>query len=237
MAKILKKKTKKAEPDLKAEIDKTVKMFDVAKPGNTPAQPTSRPIIVSHGSMIKKDPMVKDEEEPEPEKEIIKTKAGETVITPIKVTEESAEEIPSEPKAAPEPEKPEEDVKPPEEPEEAAKKPEEEKPAEEVKEEISEPKPEKTTEKALEEPEAPEKAKDKEEQKQKDELAAKLKEAEKSIESKEFFVNIGKVSRRRSKNRLLLILIFVLLAGAAFLNFAVDADIIEIGIKPFTDLL
>lgn len=217
-----KKKTKKAEPDLKSEIDKSVKMFEVAKPGETPASATSRPIIVNHGAMIKKDPMVREEDTPEqPEKPAKAESHGETVIAPIaktskKKAETSAPELP----LAEEESKTDEVLTPQEEPVEELAKP--------VNEED-----ELVSDEAAKEDKAD--AKDKE-HKEDDALAARIKEAEKSIQSKEFFVPLGKVSRRRSKNRLLFLLFFVIIAGAVFLNFAVDAGIIDIGVKPFTNL-
>lgn len=36
------------------------KAFDVSEPGKSPADPTSRPIIVGHGTMLSHDPMVSD---------------------------------------------------------------------------------------------------------------------------------------------------------------------------------
>lgn len=224
-------KTKKPEPNLIEEIDKSVKMFDVAKPGQTPAQATSRPIIVKHGAMLKKDPMVREEK---PSEEIKPIEHGETVIAPI-AEEPNKPNEPVELEAVVEsdvPKVPEKKPieKPPEPAEEEKKAKPDDKPAEDQPEPAQdEEEPGETL--------ANEKARAKtEDQKEQDEIAAKTKEAQNSIQSKEFFVHTGKVSRR-FKNRLLLLAIFVIIAGAAFLNLAVDAEIIEIGLEPLTNLL
>jgi hypothetical protein len=58
------------------------KMFDVAKPGKTAADPTSRPIIVGQGARIKQDPMVSTAT-PKPETTTAEAKAiHDKVIAP-----------------------------------------------------------------------------------------------------------------------------------------------------------
>lgn len=73
--------------------------------------------------------------------------------------------------------------------------------------------------------------------KQKKELEAVALEVEKSIESKEFFVPIGLVSRRRSHNRIILSLILLIVLGLAGLNFGIDAEVVDIGVQSLTDIL
>lgn len=59
-----KKKDEKVEAiDPKDDSPKKASVFDVAKPGSTPAEPSSRSIIVGHGSMLKKDPFLSSNEE------------------------------------------------------------------------------------------------------------------------------------------------------------------------------
>ena len=55
-----KKTAKKDEPN---EIPSAPAVFDVSKPGETAAHPTSRPVILGHTSMLKKDPMVSPQNE------------------------------------------------------------------------------------------------------------------------------------------------------------------------------
>lgn len=206
-----KKKTEKKESDLQAEIDKSIKMFDVSKPGQSPASATSRPIIVKHGEMMKKDPMVREEEtEKEPQK--LKTKEhAEKVLSPIADQEEKTE--PEVPEVSEKPEEPDE----PEQP---------------VAEEAAEVKLE-TEELPVNQKESPKKS----EKKQDEDQAAQVKQAEQSIQAKEFFVPLGKVSRRRSKNIVLILLLFLIVGTGIFINFATDAGIIDIGFQPLTDLL
>lgn len=54
---------KDEQQDSSAGIPSAPPVFDVSKPGKTAAEPTSRPIIVSHKPMIKQDPMVAPTEE------------------------------------------------------------------------------------------------------------------------------------------------------------------------------
>lgn len=68
---------------------------DVAKPGNTPADATSRPVIVNRESFIK-DPMVNDDSDAKdktPESEV-RASAGKKVIKPLEDTETTKESAP-----------------------------------------------------------------------------------------------------------------------------------------------
>lgn len=233
------KKTTKQDDSSADTKDKSSKLFDVAKPGETPANATSRPIIVSHSSMIKKDPMVR---EPLKENETAAGSSEEVsppiqthsaaVISPLKADkkdEESAEKSAEEPLATEEPEASEaEEVKTEETvPEENAEKnPEKEKPDEPVKSESG------TVDALVGQVTAK-----REEQKQKEEAEAKVREIEKIIESKEFYVPIGQESRRRSAHRVLAVLLLLIILCAVGANFAIDAGMLDLGISPATDLL
>ncbi len=79
-----KNRLKRQKKDLQKEIDKTVKLFDVAKPGETPPDATSRPVIVGHTAMLKRDPMVREKADPDEapaEVPVISTHTA-TVINP-----------------------------------------------------------------------------------------------------------------------------------------------------------
>jgi hypothetical protein len=80
--------TSKTKNDQPNPDDK--KVFDVTKPGETPASPTSRPIIVSHASMIANDPMVVEEKKPEPEEPNMTVKKTGMTIQPLGEQKESA---------------------------------------------------------------------------------------------------------------------------------------------------
>ncbi|MBW3569262.1 hypothetical protein KY385_03990 [Candidatus Parcubacteria bacterium] len=74
--------------DKKPEPRKEV--FDVAKPGSTPATPTSRPIIVGHQSALRKDPFLANGETDASVPKLTKQRK----ITPL-VSEGKAKEVPA----------------------------------------------------------------------------------------------------------------------------------------------
>lgn len=130
------KKTSSAKKETsKTGIPSAPPVFDVSKPGETAATPTSRPIIVGHKVMVKKDPMVSSEASDEDSKPTEEAPSKlvhkkETTIKPPSEEpneEQKAEEaLPAEEKAA-EPETPEEKPEPsvaPKSEEEEAGKPE-----------------------------------------------------------------------------------------------------------------
>ena len=205
----------KTEPEeLKNEIDNSAKLFDVAKPGKTPPSATSRPVIVGHGSMVKNDPMVvRGDTEKDEGKQ------------PFKISVRELKIVPDNPEAA------EEDITASESEEDGAAA--EEPPAETPAQEEVVPAASETgvVDSLMNEVDA--KQADK---KQKKELETLTNELEKSIEAKEFFVPIGLESRHRS-NQILLILVLILVLGVAGLNFAIDAEVVNIGIDPFTDFI
>lgn len=251
----------KKNNDLKKEIDKSAKLFDVAKPGKTPASTTSRPVIVGHSPMIKRDPMVKEEgsqaavEGPAPEapEEKLAPHVARKIVplsgspdeedkdAPENEEAKNEELKPAEPAAESEPPAAAEESDKETEPDTPEESPEPEKPSE-PEEEKSEEEPETpavedSTGGAAVEALAGEVSAKREEQKQKEELAAKKAEVEETIAKKEFFVPIGQESRKRLNNHILFGLIVIILLTMAALNFAVDAELLDIGIKPLTDIM
>lgn len=208
---------KKSDPK-----DKPNKTFDVSKPGETPPSATSRPIIVNHSSMIKKDPMVRDSIDESEEKTEEDTKppiqTHELKVEPLKEAEkeEKTEEAKSE------------DSEPKEEIATEAKEPEKN-----TEEPEAKPEPKSGAVEAL----AGEVTAKREEQKQREAAEAKAKELEKVIESKEFFVPVGEAARRRSAFRFVFAFLVLIILAAAILNFMIDAEIVDVGIEPLTDLL
>lgn len=94
---------KPAEKDETNEIPSAPAVFDVSKPGETAAHPTSKPVIVGHKAEIKQDPMVTSQEETdendEKPKEDLMSKKSEPVLSPdteTEKTEETTEEKPDE---------------------------------------------------------------------------------------------------------------------------------------------
>lgn len=271
------KKDKKSEKDLKKEIEEAAKLFDVAKPGNTPASSTSRPTIVGHSPMIKKDPMVSGASDEKSSDDKADDKTGkeestdeapakmhhEATIMPLgdikketapeedkteKPTEEEVKDNPIEDKievkkveatkddSIDKPEIPadDKDTKPVEKEDEpnVSVEPEEAEP-EEKTETAEKSEPSNAAVNTL----VNEVSAKRESQKQKEEYDNKVKELEKLVQSKEYYVPIGAAARRRSTFKVLLSLIFLLALAAATLNFAIDAELLDLGLKPFTNIL
>jgi hypothetical protein len=89
--------SKKDKPENKDGVPSAPPIYDISKPGKTAASPTSKPVIVGHGSMVKNDPMVSspdDEAVPENEKEekVEVRHKRETTIKPINLTSQDKEE-------------------------------------------------------------------------------------------------------------------------------------------------
>lgn len=207
--------------DLQAEIDKSVKLFDVAKPGESAPSPTSRPLIVGHQKMVARDPMVKDDKEQADEtKEETKLQVHRTpVVEPVSI--EVKKEEPAKPAtdAAPADPEPDNSEKDPSAPEEHAAE------DEAVSKDAA------AVETIAKEANA------KNEKKQEDKAAAERIEAvRKSIETKEFYLPIGE-AQRRSHNRIAVTILLLLVVALVCLNFALDAEMLDIGIEPLTNLL
>lgn len=199
--------SKKNKDDSKIPVSKLV---DVAKPGETAASATSRPIIVGHGSTMKLDPMVKaaaGDAKDTPPPASVKTR-GYTVIDPPKHND-SVDKI--------------QVSSPTNDTSNQATKPEPSNPQ--------------SSDSAAVDALAGGVSTKKEEQKADEEAAKRALELENMIASKEYFVPIGEAKRRRSNQNLLAVIILLLFTTLAGLNFAVDADMLDIGIPPLTNLL
>ena len=190
-------------------------VMDVAKPGKSPADATTRPIITGHAIM--KDPMVNEgvavtegvtEEETTPEvteEKISVPSSSHKVIQPLENKEEKSEE-PAE-KPAEEPGKPEPTN------EEAKETPvSDDAVVDAVLDQVSDKK---------------EETKQSEEDRKRQEIVAKL------TEEKKYFVPIAQESKRR-KNKLTLLILSALLSVVVGLGLAADAGVIDPGFKvPF----
>jgi hypothetical protein len=89
--------SKKDKPEDKDGVPSAPPIFDVSKPGKTAASPTSKPVIVGHGAMVKNDPMVSspdDEAEAENQKEekVEVRHKREATIKPINLTSQEKNE-------------------------------------------------------------------------------------------------------------------------------------------------
>ncbi len=209
-------------PDLEKEIEKSAKLFDVAKPGESAPSATSRPIILGHAKTITTDPMVREESATDEKKEEavpVRQNSQPKVIAPLSATEEL--------KKAPEDNQVEEAAQP------EAEKPVEEEP----KVEPETPSAHGSDEAAVVDAIAQEADGKRQSQKEAEALAVKAEEVKKSIESKEFFVPIGQESRRRSYRLVIVGLILLIAIIIAGFNLALDADLLDIGVEPLTNLL
>lgn len=189
-----------------------VHIKDVAAPGETAPDDSSKPIIVTNRPIMK-DTMVKEqteEGEAAPQKPTLSRSTREAVVQPVSQPEKEAEEPPKEQEAAPQPHT---DEKPPEE-EPAA-------PDEESKEQAKKaPTAEEAT--AAEAAEAKKQA-------EHDESIEKL------VDSKKYALPINAVEKRRSKRVVILGLLLSVLLLLAWADIALDAGILNIsGVKPVT---
>jgi hypothetical protein len=226
----------------------TKKVFDVAKPGKTPAPQTARPVIVGHKSQAA-DPMVTTPADDAPSGEAVKTAPilagkGKTIVPiaheesaaavpevtkPEKAADkppETADDIPTEAPAKPTPTKAEPPT-PPAEPTKAADKQSAPAPP------ITEPEPDAAQ--PLKEVD-PEKAKADKEKEQEEKERAKREKIEQLIADKKYFVQIGQVKRRRNNNVVAIILI-ILLLGCVGAYLAVDAGLIKTSVQLPLDLI
>lgn len=179
----------KETTDLKTEVEKSAKLFDVAKPGKTPASATSRPVIVGHKAIIKNDPMVTPEE-PQP-----------TNDTPVDDTSEPSRKSMT---IAPLPKTEEADKAQPKEAEEAPAK------------EDTEPKEDQPSSTGAVDALVNEVTAKRQEQQEDEKQLAIQQEAQKLVASKKYFVPIKTQEQKRNTQILILfILLLVVVAGAA----------------------
>lgn len=234
------------------------RVFDVAKPGKSAPDDSSRPVIIGHRTILK-DPTVNAPEDPEFPKEEkaretttapeLKATSGEKVVIPIsekssskdkkKKTEDSAEEEKTAPEA-------------PEESSEEIFAPQAKKEKEEVdttdKPDSTDDKPvkkEDTTEEANNKTEEPDTAAEKDDEaapaetpadqkaadKKEQEEIARQAALEKTVVDKTYFVPIGEVKRKRSNRRALLVLLVVIIIAVALADLLIDSGMIKTNIK------
>lgn len=255
------KKTTKPKKSENQEPSGAPKVFDVAKPGETAADASSRPLIVGHGSIIKQDPMVVDPDPAAESKPVSKrgvsiqptTEIKEEAKAPdspkpttIKVLDEVSEEKPDESvkkeEAVVEP-KAEKVEEPTVEPEKTEEEITETKETDDPKEEPApETKPEEET--VSDQPESSEVAatnalanelvaKKAAEEKAK-EAAKKAEEFQSLINSKKYFVNIHQSATSGGAGKWILLLLLLLIAGAVA---AIDAGLVETSITLPFDLI
>lgn len=196
------------------------RVFDVAKPGQTAAAATSRPVIVGHGSMIKQDPMVK----PATPKEKISTASSKT-ISPINDIDNKKEQT----------DKSEvnEDKESVETPEEVSDKGQSETVEDKKTADESDASPNSSRE--ISANVLADKALESKEKKQRAELEEKrAQQVEELVSSKQYFVKIHQGPTGSSAGNWLLGL---LLLVAIVTLIAIDAGLVDIGVKLPFDLI
>lgn len=196
-------------------------VMDVSKPGKSPADATTRPIITGH-EMIK-DPMVTEDKAPmegvtedvpgsDTEEKPMTSPIGKKVIQPLSADEEKPEQT----------EEPAQEEKPEEEKAESS-----EEKSEEKKEEAP------VTEDAVVDAVLDQVGDKKEETKESEEERKRQEIVDKLVEDKKYFVPIGQVHKRRN-NRIALLVLGALLPVLVGLGLAADAGAINLGFKvPF----
>ena len=185
-------------------------MDDVSRPGKTPADSTSRPVIVGHRPLLKQDPMVsKTEEEAEASanNEDLKSTSNfsEHTLEPSNEAKEEAKEKTEE---------------------------EEKMSSETLADEDQPPGASSAAVDAL----ASEVSAKREAEKASEADVKKQLELEETIQSRKYFVPIGEVSKRRM-NRIIIGILLLMLLTIAAINFAIDAELLDIGLQSLTDLL
>jgi hypothetical protein len=215
------------------------KVFDVAKPGQSAAGPTSRPVILSR-SMIKNDPMVvgakKDSKNAERQDTPKETKV---TVTSAPTEADKAEEQ----KPQPEPAQPEAEDSIPDksadEPaqtagkEQTADQPEENDQDKPTKGEASPPSSDSAEIGTL----AEEASVGKETQKQQNEEAKQAEAKQKLIDTRQYYLNIGEIKRRRTNARILVVLLVLTILAVVSYGLALDAELLDSNLQPVTDIL
>ena len=196
------------------------KYFDVSKPGKTPANATSRPVIVTNRSIVK-DPTLKEEDDNE-EAQSPLPKTASKVIAPPRTDDADTTVEPAKEGSASEPDTAKPKPTDAKEPEPEVETTQEEEPANvpDVDDQID---PGRKDEKRAEELNEAEKAK----QEQLDKLVA----------SGKYTVPIGHIKRNRRVRRTLGIVVILLLLAAISVFLLMDAGIIKTSVTLPVDLI
>lgn len=238
MAKKNAKATVDSDDSEKIEVKGAPKVNDIAKPGESPPSPTSRPIITNRTGMIKQDPMVSgkpDEEESKADQ--LEDKDSEDIekktelnIKPVdsgEDTEQTGEE---------KPEKPEEQEAQKEEPVNEEEKASEEK-ADEPAEDSAEETDSSTSDSAAIDSLATNAEAKKAASKVAEEEQKKADKIQGLIDSKKYYVPIVEGGHKASSQRFATWLLIILLVFAILVYLAIDAGYLDVGISLPFDLI
>lgn len=221
------------------KADDTKKFFDVAKPGKTAPDPSSRPIIVSRGPQVE-DPMVSKkppaDSQPPSAPTVSASSAAAGSETAPSATAASSSNLSSSKRITITPLH--DDVPP----QTVATDTTEDSPAPESTEEQAVEPPEQRAEEpaavssaatvnAVAEQAGPAK-KDKNQ-----EDVAQKEAIEKLVESRQYYVPIGETRQSRMLERILIIVLALMLLGLIGFNLAIDAGLIQTDIRPLFDFI
>ncbi len=208
----------------KKESPDQSKVFDVAKPGEAAPPATGRPIITQHPGGMTQDPMVKQKETAvikDADVEIAKLQEDESndsVITEKKVIAPISDDMKNNASS--------DDT--------STEVPEEEN-GDQTKTE-DEPLNDGGDAGAVDAL-AQEVSSKKEASKAEAQAKKQREEIQKIIDSKKYVVPIGEEAHRKSGRRALMFLVVFLVIVVLAVNFGVDAELIDVGFEPFTDIL
>lgn len=223
----VKKKTMSQNDKPKAKSTKRI--IDVAHPGKTAPSATSRPVIVTNRPILK-DPMMADNTAEEPDTSTA-PKTGKAKLEPLQ-----------EPSDVSDKKTPEEMA---DEPAEAASSPKTKEPAETDDDQPSteNDETEETDDESVAQPSDDEESKDVAEQTAEEidasEIEAQAKHdaaIEKLVDSKQYFLPINSVEKRRTKRFAIVALLLVIIVVVVWIDIALDAGLIKLGgVQPVTD--
>lgn len=221
------------------------KVFDVAKPGSSPPDTTTRPLIVGHKSEVTDSTLAKPA--PAAESKSITIKSAQSAVMPAaEKTEETEAVAPKEEHLSPTAHKIIQPISHDEAEADAEKAP--------AGDQVQPPTPEDSPAEAEVAPSEPadepsessdaavldavvEQTGSNKKSIEDAEAAAQKEALEKLIASKQYFLKIDESKHVRGFERFMIGLLLVLLLGLIGFDLAIDAGLIETDIKPFVDLI
>lgn len=204
-------------------------VMDVSRPGKTPADPSSRPLLVSNKSETTQDPILKHENKPvdspvESEKPADKPAEGPADISnPAMSAPDSVKKTIEDVPVTEQPATREDLIAPPKKP--ATDSPESSEPGQETVEAKTDTEAkDETDDSAKKGPKAPA-------------PPAISEDLEKQIQAKTYFVPIGEKSAKRLTRRHMIILVVVVIVVVAAIVLMIDAGLINSSVKLPFDLI
>lgn len=238
---VKKKSEQPKENDKGEDIPKSApQVNDVAKPGETAATPTSRPIIVGRGGMIKQDPMVvdgKDEEAVEAAGANTGKLSKRSAVTIEPVSEEAKEPADAKLETENEDNSPDDSTNQPAEDGQDTGKDEESSQDEEQPDDSAKREEDDSSDSAEIESLATSAEARKLSAKQEEEDQKRSQQIQELISSKKYFVPIVEGGHKASSQRFMSWLLLLLLLVAVATYMAIDAGYLDVGISLPYDII